>query len=177
MKTSTFGLWMKFTSSNMAQDVGCGFPPEDKDPVLLHHPTRKSVGLFGAVRIRDGKFIYKREEEKFNAETFFVFMKKLRSVSAHSGRRVIVITDNVRYHHAKFHKEWRERTTDRFALEFLPPYSPDMNPSERVWKLTRRMATHNRYFPKLDDIVDAVESTFDQWCCGNETLRKLCAIS
>ena len=29
-------------------------PPEVKDPVLQHHPTRKSVGYFGAVRLRDG---------------------------------------------------------------------------------------------------------------------------
>lgn len=151
-------------------------PPEDKDPVLLHHPTRKSIGYFGAVRIRDGKFIYKREEERFNAETFFVFMKKLRSASAHSRRRVFVIADNVRYHHAKLHKGWREKAADRFALEFLPPYSPDLNPSERIWKLTRRLATHNRYFPELDDIVEAVESTFHPWRNGNDTLRKLCAI-
>jgi hypothetical protein len=33
-------------------------PPEIKEPVLRHHPTRKSVGYFGAVRIRDGKFVY-----------------------------------------------------------------------------------------------------------------------
>ena len=79
-------------------------PPEDKDPVLLHHPTRKSLGYFGAVRIRDGKFVYKREEEKFNAQTFWDFMKYLRVVSSRSGRRVVVITDNVRYHHARLHK-------------------------------------------------------------------------
>src|SRR5580692_5918560 len=36
-------------------------PPEVKDPVLQHHPTRKSVGYFGAVRLRDGKFIFARE--------------------------------------------------------------------------------------------------------------------
>src|SRR5208337_5310152 len=46
-------------------------PPEVTDPVLLHHPTRKGIGYFGAVRIRDGKFIYCREEESFNGETFF----------------------------------------------------------------------------------------------------------
>ena len=55
-------------------------------------------------------------------------------------------------------------------------YSPDLNPIERVWKLTRRLATHNRYFPKLEDIADAVEEVFTQWHPGNETLRRLCAI-
>ena len=39
-------------------------PPEIKDPVLLHHPTRKSVGYFGAVRVRDGKFFLRRETGK-----------------------------------------------------------------------------------------------------------------
>src|SRR5215831_3877721 len=39
-------------------------PPEVKEPVLLHAPTRKSVGYFGAVRLRDGKFLYAREEEQ-----------------------------------------------------------------------------------------------------------------
>ncbi len=49
-------------------------PPEVKDPILLHHPTRKSVGYFGAVRLRDGKFVSSREQGKFNGETFFVLM-------------------------------------------------------------------------------------------------------
>ena len=152
-------------------------PPEEKDPVLLHHPTRKSVGYFGAVRLRDGKFVYRREDGKFNGETFFAFMKSLRQISSHSGRRAIVIADNVRYHHARLHAPWREGAAARFSLEFLPPYTPDLNPIERVWKLTRRMATHNRYFPDLRDIVEAVDATFDCWHTGNESLRRLCAIT
>jgi transposase len=152
-------------------------PPEDKDPVLLHYPTRKSVGYFGAVRLRDGKLVYRRENEKFNAVTFFKFMKELRRVTAATRRRVVVISDNAKYHHARLHKEWRAENSEKFALEYLPPYSPELNPIERVWKLTRRKATHNRYFPTLDDIINAVEETFCEWKNGNETLRRLCAIT
>ncbi|MGA7624411.1 MAG: hypothetical protein WB630_04195, partial [Candidatus Acidiferrales bacterium] len=66
-----------------------------KDPVLLHHPTRRSVGYFGAVRLRDGKFRFSRETGKFNAMTFLAFLKMLRRIaqtaslslcSGHSGR-------------------------------------------------------------------------------------------
>ena len=152
-------------------------PPETKDPVLLHHPTRRSVGYFGAVRLRDGKLIYRREDESFNAETCFEFLKQLRAVSGRACRRVGVIIDNVRYHHATLHKEWRQSMEPGFKLEFLPPYSPDLNPVERVWKLTRRLATHNRYFPTLEDIVTAVEHTFDQWHRRSDALRRLCAIT
>ena len=67
-------------------------PPETKDPVLLHHPTRRSVGYFGAVRLRDGKFRFSRETGKFNAMTFFAFLKMLRRTSIRSGRSVVVVS-------------------------------------------------------------------------------------
>jgi transposase len=62
-------------------------------------------------------------------------------------------------------------------LDFLPPYSPDLNPIERVWKLTRRCCTHNVYFPTIESIADAVESQFKLWACGSDTLKRLCAIT
>lgn len=151
-------------------------PPEVKDPVLFHHPTRKSVGYFGAVRLRDGKFVRQREEDKFNAETFWQFLKKLKKVSGRAGRRVIVISDNAKYHHANLHKEWRQQNNGRFALDFLPPYSPDLNPIERVWKLVRRLCLHNQYFPELEKVTSTVEKRFDLWSDPNDTLRRLCAI-
>jgi len=113
--------------------------PEESDPVVQHEPTRKSIGYFGAVRLRDGKFIYRREADRFNAESFWAFLKQLRKASCHSSRKIFVISDNARYHHAPLHKEYREDCTDRFALSFLPPYSPDLNPIERVWKFDPQM--------------------------------------
>jgi transposase len=152
-------------------------PPETKDPVLLHAPTRHSVGYFAAVRLRDGKFEFRRETDKFNGETFFQFMKSLRRTSIRTGRRVVVITDNAKYHHARLHKPWREEHAGDFVLDYLPPYSPELNPIERVWKLTRRRCLHNRYFPRLDDVIVAVEAEFAQWARRNGTLRRLCAIT
>jgi len=152
-------------------------PPETKDPVLLHAPTRRSVGYFAAVRLRDGRFHYCRETDKFNGATFFTFMKGLRRTSIRTGRRVVVITDNAKYHPARLHKQWREEHAEDFTLDYLPPYSPELNPIERVWKLTRRRCLHNRYFPKLDAVIAAVETEFDQWTDRNETLRRLCAMT
>jgi DDE superfamily endonuclease len=105
-------------------------PPETKDPVLLHHPTRRSVGYFGAVRLRDGKFRFSRETGRFNAMSFFAFLKMLRRASSKTGRLMVVIADNARYHHARLHKEWRENHVADFRLEYLPPYSPELNPIE-----------------------------------------------
>mgnify|MGYP002848982994 CR=1 FL=1 len=63
------------------------------------------------------------------------------------------------------------------GLDYLPPYSPELNPIERVWKLTRRMCVHNKYFPELDDVIKDVEECFGQWTKPNDTLRRLCAIT
>ena len=136
-------------------------PPETKDPILLHHPTRRSVGYFGAVRLGDGKFVFTRETDRFNAAAFWDFMRMLRRRSARTGRRVVVISDNAKYHHARLHKAWRECHAEDFALDYLPPYSPELNPIERVWKLTRRRCLHNRYFATLEEVIAAVESEFE----------------
>jgi len=101
--------------------------------------------------------VYQRER---NAQSYWIFMKKLRQISCHSGRRVLVLADNLRYHHAQLHAQWRQNCFDRFSQLFLPPYSPELNPIERVWKLTRRLATHNRHFETIDRVIDAVESQF-----------------
>lgn len=151
-------------------------PPENHDPIVLHHPTRKSIGYFGAVRLRDGKFVYQRESDRFNGQSFWDFMKCLRDRSRQKNRRALVITDNAKYHHANLHKPWREARAPRFALDFLPPYSPELNPIERVWKLTRKLCLHDQYFPKLESVVVAVENEFARWGHGSETLRRLCAL-
>jgi transposase len=151
-------------------------PPEEKDPKVAHHPTRKGVGYFGAIRLRDGKFIFRKEADSFNAETTLEFFKMIQRAATDSSAKAVVIIDNARYHHAKLHKEWRQSQTNRIEFDYLPPYSPELNPIERVWKLTKRNCLHNRYFPQLQNVVDAVEAQFAKWSSPNETLRRLCAV-
>jgi transposase len=151
-------------------------PPEVREPVLFHHPTRKAVGYFGAVRLRDGKFLAEREIEKFDAESTWEFYCRLRRSAATSGRRVVVMVDNATYHHARWHKEWREAYEPDFSLFFLPAYSPELNPIERVWKLTRWLCIHNRYFAALTEVMAAVEGCFARWRLGSPTLRTLCSV-
>jgi transposase len=150
-------------------------PPEDKDPVLFHAPTRKSIACFGAVNLRTGQLI-RRMCKVFNAKTFQVFLKQLVRHRARR-RRMIIVLDNARYHHAVILKPFlREHAAD-LQLVFLPPYSPQLASIERVWKLTRRLATHNRYFPTLEEVLNAINACFDRWRRPNSVLRRLCCIT
>lgn len=109
-------------------------------------------------------------------DTCWSFLKYLHEASTETGRRTVAIADNARYHHAAVNKEWRKKVEDSFASDYLPPYSPELNPAERIWKLTRRRCIHNRYFAAVSDVVQAVEPVFQEWTIGNETLGRLCAI-
>ena len=151
-------------------------PPEVKDPVCYHAPTRKSISFFGAVRLRDGKLVMSRPEGMFDAQTCWQFLRNLERRTRATGRQTVVIADNARYHHATHHEKWRREVADHFRLYFLPPYSPELNPIERVWKLIRRCCLHNRYFHELSEVVLALEPRLRDWSRSNSTLRRLCAI-
>jgi hypothetical protein len=134
MSDDTIDLWALDEVHFQQQGSRCHMwvPPETKDPVVFHHPTRKSVGYFSAVRLRDGQFFFRRETARFNGETFWAFHKAFQEASAWPGRRVAAISDNASYHRSKLHRAWRDQQAGSFGLDFLPPYSPELNPPRRT---------------------------------------------
>lgn len=152
-------------------------PPEVRDPICYHAPTRKSISYFGAVRLRDGKLCCSKPSGHFDAQTCWTFLRHLRRISRRSGRRVVVITDNAKYHHATLHAPWRRQQEPHFLLHFLPPYSPHLNPIERVWKLLRRLCLHNTYFASIPQLTHSVDSQFALWARPNPVLKRLCSLA
>lgn len=71
----------------------------------------------------------------------------------------------------------RAERVGRFDLDFLPPYSPDLNYIEWVWKLVRRLRLHNRYFGTLYEVAETVEDLFETWGHPDTTLRRLSAFA
>jgi transposase len=69
----------------------------------------------------------------FNAATFQHFLRRLLRQQT-PGRRMILILDNARYDHAILLAPFLPRHARHLRLLFLPPYSPQLAPIERVWK-------------------------------------------
>lgn len=150
-------------------------PPEDVDPIVLHAPTRKSVAFLGAVCAGDGRWA-SQAAETFNAMSFQTFLSYLLR-RYRPRRQMVVVVDNARWHHARPLRPWLKEHRKQLRLDFLPPYSPDLNSVERVWKLTRRLCTHNQYFAELDELLERVQDQFDLWTkTHNHVLHTLCAI-
>jgi len=150
-------------------------PPEDKDPMVHHAPTRRSIALFGAVRVCDGPLVTLMTPV-FDAASFEVFLKMLLR-HRRPGRRIVLVLDNARYHHAKSLAPFLQANRKQLTLDYLPPYSPQLNPIERVWKLLRRLRTHNQYFEALEQLTEAVSEQLVLWKKPNSTLAKLCCIN
>lgn len=149
-------------------------PPEDADPVLLHAPTRKQTAVFGAVCPADGRLLV-MPADTFDGSSFQEFLSELLR-RRRRGRKLVVIADNARWHHARVLRPWLHQHRHALHLDFLPAYSPDLNPAERVWKLTRRLCTHNVYFETLESLIEAVYEQFAKWFQPNLQLHRLCAI-
>jgi len=157
--------------------AACGSPQKSRDPVLLHAPTARVVGYFGAVRLRDGRFVFRLETGKFNGPSFLQFPQQLRSASRGTGRRVVVITDNARYHHSRLHRPWREQTRPSLCLGLPARLQSRTQPIERVWKLTRRRCCTIATSTISKTSSARFESEFATWTTRNDVLRRLCAIT
>ncbi|MCC8419265.1 MAG: transposase, partial [Rickettsia endosymbiont of Glossina mortisans submortisans] len=67
--------------------------------------------------------------------------------------------DNAGYHKSKKVKEYLQNT--RIELIFLPPYSPNLNPIERLWKFMRSIVTNNRFYANFEAFADSLCLFFD----------------
>ncbi|MCS1412565.1 MAG: hypothetical protein M2R46_00272 [Verrucomicrobia subdivision 3 bacterium] len=83
--------------------------------------------------LRSGKFVHTLSPV-FNAATFEAFLKVLLRRCSRN-QKMVVILDNARYHHAKLLKPLLRAHRTHLNLLFLPPYSPQLAPIKRVWKL------------------------------------------
>lgn len=150
-------------------------PKEIKNPVVKQEPTRHKISVFGSVNIDNGRFVYSINTI-FNAVTFLDHLKQIVQFRI-KRKKILLIIDNAKYHHANLLKPWLEQNKRKIELFFLPPYSPELNPVELVWKITRYSETHNRFFPTLQSLYECVTEAFNYWNEPNDELRSLCKIN
>ena len=119
---------------------------------------RKSIKIFGCVNIIDAKFIYRRDTV-FNAETYLDFLEQVAR-KYYQKKKIFYIQDNASYHKDGIVWEWFSHNKKYIEVYNLPPYSPEFNAAEPLWKHTRKIGTHNRYFEDENAIMDTLTKVF-----------------
>lgn len=110
--------------------AGTTWAPVGKTPVVAGSGKTRSISMVSAVSPR-GELHFQVHETGIKQEEYLEFCKML---VADVGRPVFLIMDNSQVHHAKILKTHAAQSNGMLTLFFLPPYSPDLNPDEWVWK-------------------------------------------
>jgi len=111
--------------TNQCQHVR-GYAPRGKTPVVKTQAKRFRTNLVSAVN-NQGKLRFMIYQETMTAKVLIRFMKRLIK---DAGRKVFLILDNLRVHHAKIVKAWLEENKALIEVYYLPAYTPEMNPDE-----------------------------------------------
>jgi transposase len=117
----------------------------------------RGVKLVSAVNYVTGKIIW-REDVEYTAETFLKFLKQV--LEAYPTGKIVMVLGNARTHHAKLLQPFLEETP-RLCFVFLPPYSPELNIVEGLWKWLKSDVINNVFYHTIDDIRKNVRAFMD----------------
>jgi len=70
--------------------------------------------------------------------------------------------DNATYHKDGDVRAWFDANRHWLEVHHLPPYSPELNPTERLWRYTRHTGTHNRYFRDEKELTGTLSRVFGE---------------
>ena len=98
-----------------------------------------------------------QEDKTLNAEATISFFRKIEGAYPEK-KRVHLFCDNAGYYRNKTVTEYLEAS--RIRLHFLPPYSPNLNPIERLWKWMKERVIYNTYYREFEDFKLAVFGFF-----------------
>jgi transposase len=114
------------------------------------------LNFIGGICLNGHRFTY-QQVDKVNAIAICDFLWKLRQTNP--GKfNIHVVWDNARYHQNDEVKAFAKELG--IKLHYLPPYSPNLNPAERVWKLMHEAVRYNQYYGKFSQFANATLGFF-----------------
>lgn len=117
---------------------------------------RSRLNLSGSIDIITHNLVV-QQDLTLNANSTLYFFQKIED--SYPGKlKVHVFCDNAPYYRNKAVKKYLE--TSKICLHFLPPYSPNLNPIERLWKWMKERVIYNTYYEHFEDFKDAILGFF-----------------
>lgn len=107
-------------------------------PICPFHQVFMSTYLFGAFSPLNGDSLL-MEMPNCNADNFQLFLNQLALQTPEEFK--IMVLDN-----GAFHKAQKLAIPENIALVFLPPYSPELNPAEKIWAFFKRKFTNEIHY-------------------------------
>ena len=128
----------------------CWCPAGERPSVPCHH-IREYRYAYGAVEPRtgDGFFLVM---PYCNTDCMNVYLRELSK--EYSNDIVLMVCDGARWHNSA-----GLQLPDNIVITHIPPYTPEMNPIEQIWKEIRKRGFKNEVFVTLEKVVDRLCDT------------------
>jgi len=108
-----------------------------------------------------------------NSLTFCHFLRELINKLSKK-KKYVFILDNAGFHKTYCVKNLLAKYKPRISVEHIPSYSPELNPIETCWKVTKNNVTKSQYFHTINDMQEALENFWQKHIFMQNFMRYLC---
>ena len=150
-------LFMDSAHPTMATKVVCGWIRKGVDKPIAQTVSRTRVNVMAAIELTSMNFVSCRPDY-VNAETTVAFFEQLKAAYP-IAPSIHIILDQSGYHRSLLVRE--EALKRNIVLHYLPPYSPNLNPIERVWKVMNENVRNNVFFTSARHFREAISEFFE----------------
>jgi len=148
---------------NLNPDIGCMWMERGRQAQVVTPGTNVKRYLSGSMSWRTGELVV-TEGTRRNAELFVRHLDDLRRRFRYC-RRIHVVCDNARFHTiagSRVVRRYLAEHGDRVVLHYLPAYSPQDNPIERVWWHLHEEITRNHRCAEIGELLDLTLAWLDE---------------
>lgn len=136
----------------------CGWMKRDFEYTIQTNTGRQRVNINGAYNLADHSVVIE-ESEMINSQSTLLLFEKLEQKQPQG--IIYIILDNARYYKSEIIRQYLEEHP-RIQLKFLPPYCPNLNIIERLWRFFRKKITYNKYYDRFSFFKRVCLEFFDK---------------
>jgi len=134
---------------------------------------RQRININAAINAMKPEHLVWETTATINAQSTQRICRQL--LKKHPNKKIYLICDNARYNRNKMLKEWSSE--QRIEFIYLPPYSPNLNLIERLWRLMRKEVINNNYYDTYSKFKTGVEEFLENSKCYKTELRSLMTLN
>lgn len=159
--------WGDETGLRSDNHAGQRYSPAGETPVRLVSGSRFATNMISSVTNR-GKLRFMLYRETMTAKVLLTFLKRLIK---ETGKKVFLILDNLRVHHAKLVRAWLDGHRDEIEVFYLPAYAPELNPDEYLNGDLKQQVRSGRAARSREELESRVRSVLKRLQLRPERIR------
>ncbi len=152
-------LFMDAVHPTQSTKLSYGWIRKGQDKVIETTGSRTRLNIIGALSLQNIGATVTETYDTINSESIVRFFWKLKKEHYLLEQKVHLVLDGAAYHQSEMVRNAAKVLN--IELHYLPPYSPNLNPIERLWKVMNEYARNNIYFSSKAEFTTAINEFFN----------------